>query len=161
MDTDINRQIIMLQKSATHFSERVLNSMIREYMQQVRDRPVFGQVSMKHLMERSNGNVQGIEMNASGLQDFNKIARSYGLKYSLMQTKDANKVMCYFSARSESVMQDCFKEYLKVSLNKNKQNKQRDQVKGKQQSYEEKREKAKEIVANQQKSKVIEKGLER
>ncbi|MCD8336401.1 MAG: PcfB family protein [Lachnospiraceae bacterium] len=80
-----------------------------------------GKQSLKRMME-TGSELTNIEITDSNIKSFEKVARKYGIDYSLKKdkSKDPPHYLVFFRAKDEDVMEAAFREYTGESLGKEK-----------------------------------------
>lgn len=80
-----------------------------------------GKQTLKKLMQQGS-ELTNIEITDSNIKSFNKVARKYGIDYSLKRDSSVNppRYLVFFKAKDVDVMNAAFKEYAGVSLKKSK-----------------------------------------
>ncbi|MCQ2507320.1 MAG: PcfB family protein [Dorea sp.] len=78
-----------------------------------------GKMSMKQLMDQKV-ELKNIPITDQNIKSFDRIARKYGIDYSLKKDVNANppRYMVFFKAKDVDVMTAAFKEYAGVSMKK-------------------------------------------
>lgn len=106
----------MLQKAMIKlFSE------VKKQQQKGRQAETYrGRQSIKELVGQGAG-VQNIEITDQNIKSFERVARKYGIDYSLKQDKTAEppKWLVFFKARDTDAMTAAFKEYASLNVKKN------------------------------------------
>lgn len=84
-----------------------------------RDGPVRGKQTLKKLMEQGS-ELTNIEVTDKNIKSFDRVARSYGIDYSLRKDKSVEppRYLVFFKARDVEVMTKAFQEYSGVALKK-------------------------------------------
>lgn len=80
-----------------------------------------GKKSLNKLMEEGS-DLTNIEITDSNIKSFEKVARKYGIQYSLKKDKSETppKYIVFFRAKHSEVMKTAFKEYTDVVLPKSR-----------------------------------------
>lgn len=80
-----------------------------------------GKVKIKDLI-RQNSGIENIEITDKNIKSFDKIARKYGIDYSLKRDKSQTppKYYVFFKAHDTNAITMAFKEYAQKTLNKTK-----------------------------------------
>lgn len=80
-----------------------------------------GKQSLKKLMDQG-GKLTNIEITDHNIKSFDRVARKYGIDYSLKKDKSTEppRYLVFFKAKDVDVMTKAFQEYAGVSLKKNK-----------------------------------------
>ena len=76
-----------------------------------------GKISMRKLMEQSGGNISNIEVTDKNIKSFDRVARKYGITYSLKKAADGRHYV-FFKAGSVDAMTAAFKEYTRKQTRK-------------------------------------------
>ena len=71
-------------------------------------------------MMRDGSQLSNIEVTDSNIRSFEKVARRYGITYSLKKDRSANppKYLVFFRAKDVDVMTAAFREYTGISIPK-------------------------------------------
>lgn len=80
-----------------------------------------GKTTLKEMMKEGS-QLTNIEITDSNIKSFEKVARKYGIDYSLKKDRSGDKprYLVFFRARDADVMTAAFKEYTGVTLSKSK-----------------------------------------
>ena len=80
-----------------------------------------GKVKIKDLIGQNSG-IENIEITDKNIKSFEKIARKYGIDYSLKRDKSQTppKYYVFFKAHDTNAITMAFKEYTQKTLNKSK-----------------------------------------
>lgn len=80
-----------------------------------------GKQTLKKLVQQGS-ELTNIEITDNNIKSFDKVARKYGIDYSLKRDSSVNppRYLVFFKAKDVDVMNAAFKEYAGVSLKKSK-----------------------------------------
>lgn len=80
-----------------------------------------GKTTLKKMMQEGS-QLTNIEITDNNIKSFEKVARKYGIDYSLKKDRSGEKprYLVFFRARDADVMTAAFKEYTGVTLTKSK-----------------------------------------
>lgn len=114
MTTGILRSAIMMMLREQHYRRRY-------GMQHSEEAGVtfHGKKSLKQLVSEGS-ELTNIEITNSNIRSFEKVARKYGIDYSLKKDKseDPPRYLVFFRAKDVDVMTAAFKEYAGISMKK-------------------------------------------
>ena len=124
MQEEVENRTLTLVISGTKFTGRLFKAAISKYMahrrekklekQRSRDSPVTpkGKQTVKQLIGQNQG-VSNIEINDPSIQDFERIARKYGVDYAVKKDRSASppKYLIFFKARDADALTAAFTEY--------------------------------------------------
>ena len=124
MQEEVENRTLTLVVSGTKFTGRLFKAAISKYMahrrekklekQRSRDSPVTpkGKQTVKQLIGQNQG-VSNIEINDPSIQDFERIARKYGVDYAVKKDRSASppKYLIFFKARDADALTAAFTEY--------------------------------------------------
>lgn len=121
MQDEVSQKTVAIQVQATKMTAKVFYKAIKSYMNhhanakraKTFDGP-HGKMNMKELM-RKGGGVTAVEVN--DLKGFDKVARKYGIDYSVMKDKTVSppKYTIFFKSRDLDAMKSAFKEFIKTA----------------------------------------------
>lgn len=126
MQEEVNDKTIALSVKTTKLTGTVLKIALQKFLsemekqkQKSKIQPKQGKQTMKQLM-RKNTQLTNIEVTDGNIKSFERIARKYGIDFSLK--KDASeqppKYIIFFKAKDVDVMTAAFKEYTANDLKK-------------------------------------------
>lgn len=126
MQEEVNDKNIALSVKTTKLTGTVLKIALQKFLsemekqkQKSKTQPKQGKQTMKQLM-RKNTQITNIEVTDGNIKSFERIARKYGIDFSLK--KDASeqppKYIIFFKAKDVDVMTAAFKEYTANDLKK-------------------------------------------
>ena len=124
MQEEVENRTLTLIVSGTKFTGRLFKAAVSKYMahrkekklekQRSRDSPVTpkGKQTVKQLIGQNQG-VSNIEINDPSIQDFERIARKYGVDYAVKKDRSASppKYLIFFKARDADALTAAFTEY--------------------------------------------------
>ena len=121
MQEEVENRTVTLAISTTKMTVNVLKSAVSKYLayrvargKHPRAGPVkpCGKQSVKQLIGQDQG-VSNIEITNKNIKDFERIARKYGVDFSLKKDKTGNipKYLVFFKARDGDALTAAFKEY--------------------------------------------------
>ena len=131
MQEEVENRTLTLVVSGTKFTGRLFKAAISKYMahrrekklekQRSRDSPVTpkGKQTVKQLIGQNQG-VSNIEINDPSIQDFERIARKYGVDYAVKKDRSASppKYLIFFKARDADALTAAFSEYTQRKVKK-------------------------------------------
>lgn len=129
MHEQVNDKTVTLIVQATKFTARtfqkavakLLSEMQRQRQRQKSKQPQIphGKQSIKELVGQGAG-VQNIEITDSNIRSFDRVARKYGIDYSLKKdsTVEPPKWLVFFKARDTDALMSAFKEYTAMNVKK-------------------------------------------
>ena len=92
---------------------------IKAELKQKKTQSPKGKQTVKQLVGQGQG-VSSMEIGDTGLRDFNKIAKKYGVDFAIVKDKDENppKYTCFFKAKDADAILKVMDEYTKKQLKK-------------------------------------------
>lgn len=131
MQEEVNEKVVGLCIKATHMSSDVLKAAMRKYLYEHRQSKQMhrmnrkeqsvptGKQSLKDLLKQG-AELSNIPVTEKNIKDFDRVARKYGIDYSLKRDKSKTppEYLVFFKARDAEVMTAAFKEYAGVTLRK-------------------------------------------
>lgn len=129
MQEEVNDKTIALSVKTAKLTGTVLKAVLRKFLEEQAKakqksktksaEPKHGKQSMKQLMKQ-NTQLTGIEVTDGNIKSFEKVARKYGIDFSLKKdaSEDPPKYIIFFKAKDIDVMTAAFKEYTKNDLKK-------------------------------------------
>ena len=133
MQEEVEQRTVTLAISTTKMTANVLKSAVNKYLAYCKEKKVEkahagpvkhrGKQSVKQLVGQDQG-VSNIEITDKNIQDFERIARKYGVDFALKKDKtgDIPKYLVFFKARDGDALTAAFMEYTaKTDRNKEKQ----------------------------------------
>ena len=129
MQEEVNDKTIALSVKTAKLTGTVLKAVLRKFLdEQAKAKqksktksaePKHGKQTMKQLMKQ-NTQLTGIEVTDGNIKSFEKVARKYGIDFSLKKdaSEDPPKYIIFFKAKDIDVMTAAFKEYTKNDLKK-------------------------------------------
>ena len=127
MQEEVENRTVALAVSATRMTGRVLKAALIKLlaeMKKSRDIPPqipHGKQTVKELIGQNAG-VSNIEITDNNIKAFEKVAKKYGIDFSLKRDKsvDPPRYFVFFKARDVDVMTAAFREFTGKTLNKTK-----------------------------------------
>ena len=139
MQEEVNEKTIALCIKGGKISADILKAAMRKYLEQkerTKTKTVqkleakkhkkteivkHGKQSIKSMVEKG-WELTNIEITDNNIRSFERVARKYGIDYSLKKDKSTEppKYLVFFRAKDTEVMTTAFKEYSSVQLNKSK-----------------------------------------
>lgn len=135
MQDEVNEKTISLCIRGTKVTAAVLKAVMRKYLaehekhkqiekKQAADRQkeaLHGKQTLRKLV-KSGSQLTNIEITDNNIKSFDRVARKYGIDYSLKRDTSVNppRYMVFFKAKDVDVMKAAFQEYAGVSLKKSK-----------------------------------------
>lgn len=129
MQEEVNDKTIALSVKTAKLTGTVLKAVLRKFLEEQAKakqksktksaEPKHGKQTMKQLMKQ-NTQLTGIEVTDGNIKSFEKVARKYGIDFSLKKdaSEDPPKYIIFFKAKDVDVMTAAFKEYTKNDLKK-------------------------------------------
>lgn len=131
MQDEVNEKVVGLCIKATHMSSDVLKAAIRKYLYEHRQNKQMrrmrraepsvpsGKQSLNDLLKQG-AELTNIPITEKNIKDFDRVARKYGIDYSLKKDRSKNppEYLVFFKARDADVMTAAFKEYAGFTLRK-------------------------------------------
>ncbi len=139
MQEEVNEKTIALCIKGGKISADILKAALRKYLQEMEKAKVKaqqktlekkqqktevikrGKQSIKSMLDRGC-ELSNIEITDNNIHSFERVARKYGIDYSLKRDKSETppKYLVFFRAKDADVMTAAFKEYTGVTLQKSK-----------------------------------------
>lgn len=133
MQEEVNNKVISLSVRTAKITADLLRAAIRKYlaeMEKQKARAVSGpkkqtqpkgKQSLKKMMDQGS-ELKNIEITDNNIRSFDRVARKYGIAYSLKKdiSEEPPKYMVFFKAKDVDVMTAAFKEYAGINLKKSK-----------------------------------------
>lgn len=136
MQEEVTNKVISLNMRAAKMTADLLRAAMRKYLaeqekhgqraretarQEKRAVQPQGKQSLKKMMEQGS-ELKNIEITDNNIKSFGRVARKYGIAYSLKKDVSVKppKYMVFFKAKDVDVMTAAFKEYAGISLKKSK-----------------------------------------
>lgn len=139
MQEEVNEKTIALCIKGGKITADILRAAMRKYLQEVEKSKAqaqqktqvkkqqkaqvvkHGKQSIKSMVEKG-GDLTNIEITDNNIRSFERVARKYGIDYSLKRDKstDPPKYLVFFRAKDVDVMTAAFKEYTGITLQKTK-----------------------------------------
>lgn len=139
MQDEVNEKTISLCVRGVKMSAALLKAAMRKYLadtektkQQIKQiindpgkkretEQKQGKQTLKKLMQQGS-ELTNIEITDNNIKSFDRVARKYGIDYSLKRDSSVNppRYLVFFKAKDVDVMKAAFKEYAGVSLKKSK-----------------------------------------
>lgn len=111
--------VIRSGKEALKLTEQMLKKAMRDYLKHINE-PPRGRQSVKSLLKQGAG-AQSIEVTDKNIKSFDRVARKYGVDYSLKKIPSEGKYIVFFKARDADVLNAAFSEYTARILNRQKE----------------------------------------
>jgi len=135
LQEQVNEKTIALQVSAAKFTARELRHLMAVYLRHRKDKkqrkPLKiketkkdGKMTLEDLSKKHDG-LKSIEISEKNIKDFEKTAKKYNLEYALKKDikTDPPTYFVFFKGKDLDVIDFAFREYLKESMEKAKENK--------------------------------------
>lgn len=136
MQEEVNNKTISLSVRAAKITADLLKAAMRKYLaemekhkqkarestkQEKKTVQPKGKQSLKKMMDQGC-ELKNIEITDNNIKSFGRVARKYGIAYSLKKdvSVDPPKYLVFFKAKDVDVMTAAFKEYAGISLKKSK-----------------------------------------
>ena len=139
MQEEVNEKTIALCIKGGKITADILKAALRKYLQEMEKEKAKsqqktqmkkeqktqvvkrGKQSIKSMLDKGS-ELSNIEITDNNIRSFERIARKYGIDYSLKRDKstDPPKYLVFFRAKDADVMTAAFKEYSGITLQKSK-----------------------------------------
>ena len=123
MQEEVTNKTIALVFRTTKLTAETLKKAIQMYLeyQKGKTQNNHGKISVKKLVGQNAG-VSSIEVTDNNIKQFEKVAKKYGIDFSLKRDKsvDPPRYFVFFKARDVDVMTAAFREFTGKTLNKTK-----------------------------------------
>lgn len=139
MQEEVNEKTIALCIKGGKITADILKAALRKYLQEMEKEKAKsqqkaqvkmeqktqvvkrGKQSIKSMLDKGS-ELSNIEITDNNIRSFERVARKYGVDYSLKRDKstDPPKYLVFFRAKDTDVMTAAFKEYSGVTLQKSK-----------------------------------------
>ena len=139
MQEEVNEKTIALCIKGGKITADILKAAMRKYLQEMEKEKAKsqqktqvkkeqktqvvkrGKQSIKSMLDKGS-ELSNIEITDNNIRSFERVARKYGIDYSLKRDKstDPPKYLVFFRAKDADVMTAAFKEYSGVTLQKSK-----------------------------------------
>ena len=126
MQEEIEQKTVTLAINTTKLTGRVLNDAISKllrHMENSQSKEVIprGKQTVKQLIGQNQG-VTNIEITDSGIKDFERVARKYGVDYAVKKDRsgDNPRYLVFFKARDNDALTAAFQEYTAKQIQKEK-----------------------------------------
>ena len=139
MQEEVNEKTIALCIKGGKITADILKAAMRKYLQEMEkekaksqqktqikkeQKPQVvkrGKQSIKSMLDKGS-ELSNIEITDNNIRSFERVARKYGIDYSLKRDKstDPPKYLVFFRAKDADVMTAAFKEYSGITLQKSK-----------------------------------------
>lgn len=129
MQEEVNDKTIALSVKTAKLTGTVLKVALQKFLSEIEKQkqkgkakaaqPKQGKQTMKQLMQK-NTQITNIEVTDGNIKSFERVARKYGIDFSLKKDASENppKYIVFFKARDVDVMTAAFKEYTANDLKK-------------------------------------------
>lgn len=139
MQEEVNEKTIALCIKGGKITADILKAAMRKYLQEMEKEKAKsqqktqvkkeqktqvikrGKQSIKSMLDKGS-ELSNIEITDNNIRSFERVARKYGIDYSLKRDKstDPPKYLVFFRAKDADVMTAAFKEYTGITLQKSK-----------------------------------------
>lgn len=139
MQEEVNEKTIALCIKGGKMTADILKAAMRKYLQEMEKEKAKsmqktqvkkeqktqvvkrGKQSIKSMLDKGS-ELSNIEITDNNIRSFERVARKYGIDYSLKRDKstDPPKYLVFFRAKDADVMTAAFKEYSGITLQKSK-----------------------------------------
>lgn len=139
MQEEVNEKTIALCIKGGKITADILKAALRKYLQEMEKEKAKsqqksqakkeqktqvvkrGKQSIKSMLDKGS-ELSNIEITDNNIRSFERVARKYGIDYSLKRDKstDPPKYLVFFRAKDADVMTAAFKEYSGITLQKSK-----------------------------------------
>lgn len=124
MEEEVNQRVVSLTFNAGRMTAEVAaramagfiaaeHQKLNQHAAERSDKPKHGKTTIGKLMDQNAG-AEKVEIENTGLKNFDKIARKYHIDYAIKKDsgEDPPKYYLFFKARDKDVMGMAFKEYM-------------------------------------------------
>ena len=120
MQEEIEHKTVNLAISTTKLSARTLLRGMQFLLRQYDKHASQGKQSMKRLVRQNRG-VTNVEIQKTGIKDFDRYAKRYHIDYSIQKDLSCKppRYLIYFKAQDTDALSAAFKEYSASVLDKN------------------------------------------
>lgn len=129
MQEEVENRTINLAISTTKLTTRAIISGIRKYSQhrekvkakKARDPAVHGKQSVKQLLSQNQG-ATNVEIDKSGIKDFERLARKYGVDFAVRKDKSVTppRYLIFVRSKDSDALDAICKEHQARALTKDK-----------------------------------------
>jgi len=135
MQDEVNEKVVALSVRATKMTANVLKAAMLKFIAEMekakqktskqntvkRNEPTHGKQTLKKLMKQ-NSQLTNIEITDGNIKSFERVARKYGVDFSLKRDNAENppKYIVFFKAKDVDVMTAAFKEFAGKEIKKTK-----------------------------------------
>lgn len=133
MQEEVNNKVISLSIRTAKITADLLRATIQKYLADMEKQKARaasepkkqtqpkGKQSLKKMMDQGS-ELKNIEITDNNIRSFDRVARKYGIAYSLKKdiSVEPPKYMVFFKAKDVDVMTAAFKEYAGINLKKSK-----------------------------------------
>ena len=131
MQEEIEHRTVALVVSSAKMTGREFRAAIEKYLAHMRNKShnkqaskdvtPHGKQTVKQLVGQNQG-VTNIEITDSGIKDFERIARKYGVDYAVKKDRsgDNPRYLVFFKARDSDALTAAFQEYTAKQIQKEK-----------------------------------------
>ena len=129
MQEEVENRTINLAISTTKLTGRTIVAGIRKYLQhrekvkaqKVRDPAVHGKQSVKQLLSQNQG-ATNVEIDKSGIKDFERLAKKYGVDFAVRKDKSVNppRYLVFVRSKDADALDAICKEHQARALTKDK-----------------------------------------
>ena len=121
MQEEVEQKTFNIVVSTTKLTARTILNAGKAAIQQQQAKMAGGKQSVRMLLRQNRG-VSSVEISKTGIRDFERYAKKYGIDYAIQ--KDTSEVppryLVFFKAPDAEAFQSAFKEYSASLLNKDK-----------------------------------------
>ena len=133
MQEEVTDKVISISVRAVKITADMLRAALRKYLEDLERQVVKatssqkkqtqpkGKQRLKKMMDQGS-ELKNIEITDNNIRSFDRVARKYGIAYSLKKDISVKppKYMVFFKAKDVDVMTAAFKEYAGINLKKSK-----------------------------------------
>lgn len=125
MQEEIENKTVNLAITTTKLTGRALLRAFQQFRQARHNakakgpKVVHGKQTVKQLIGQGQG-VTNIEIADTGIRDFEKYARRYGVDFAIKKDKAEGKYIVFFKARDADALTAAFQDYTRATLQKGK-----------------------------------------
>lgn len=150
MQDEVNEKIIALCIQTTRMSTGVLKASMRKFLDGM-SRQKQKRVQVKQAVKTGKAQLTNIQITDQNIKSFDRVARKYGIDYSLKKDSHVKPplYLVFFKSKDVDVMTAAFKEYAGIELDQSK--KKKPSVRKKLQKTQERKAKHRQRVKTKQK----------
>lgn len=129
MQEEVSRQTIAYSVKVTKMTGKVFLEVIKAASKKIQSHKAkssqqpIGQVKIKELAK--GGGLSNIELPSNKVQNFDRIARKYGIQYTIKKDKTTNppRFLVFFNGKNTDALQQAFREFTHKEMKRSNQKK--------------------------------------